>query len=95
MFRNTPTDTEHIGNSVLPTPSDVLPLSYLALNLGEPVEGWAAFLGRRAIAIVPDHLGRDSIGLDAARRLLDEKRADELQARASHAEQEREPRGPA
>ena len=59
-----------------------VPLSVLALDLPVPVEGWPDFLGRRGIAIVPDSLGRDSIGHDAARRLLDEKREAELRARA-------------
>ena len=59
-------------------PPEVIPLSHLALDLPMPSEGWPNFLGRRAISIVPDFLGRDSIGVDAARRLLDERRGDEL-----------------
>ena len=55
---------------------------------GVPGEGWPTFLGRRAIAIVPDFLGRDSIGLDAARRLLDERRGDELRQRKRAAVQQ-------
>ena len=62
-------------------PIETVPLSVLKLDL-DPGEEWATFLGRRAIAIVPDALGRDSIGHDAARRLLDEKREAELRARA-------------
>jgi hypothetical protein len=61
-------------------PIETVPLSVLKLDL-DPGEDWATFLGRRAIAIVPDALGRDSIGHDAARRLLDERRADELRQR--------------
>ena len=73
-------------------PIETVPLSVLKLDL-DPGEEWATFLGRRAIAIVPDALGRDAIGHDAARRLLDERRADELRRRklaALQREQEEE-----
>ena len=53
-----------------------------ALDLAEPPEGWPNFLGARAIAIVPDDLGRDSIPRQAARRLLDEQREQVLRQAA-------------
>lgn len=56
------------------------PLSHLQLDHPQPPEGWPAFLGRHAIAFVPDDLGRDCIRRRDARRLLDEKRAGELRA---------------
>jgi hypothetical protein len=59
-----------------------VPLSVLALDLAEPVEGWPNFLGARAIAIIPDDLGRDSIPRQAARRLLDEQREQVLRQAA-------------
>jgi hypothetical protein len=59
-----------------------VPLSVLALDLAEPPEGWPNFLGARAIAIVPDDLGRDSIPRQAARRLLDEQREQVLRQAA-------------
>jgi hypothetical protein len=59
-----------------------LPLSVLALDLAEPVEGWPIFLGARAIAIIPDDLGRDSVSRGDARRLLDEKREADLRQAA-------------
>jgi hypothetical protein len=59
-----------------------VPLSHLELDLDRPVEGWPNFLGARAIAIVPDDLGRDSIPRQAARRLLDERREQELKQAA-------------
>jgi hypothetical protein len=67
-----------------------IPLSVLALDLAEPVEGWPNFLGARAIAIIPDDLGRDSVSRGDARRLLDEKREADLRqaALARLAEQE-------
>jgi hypothetical protein len=60
---------------------ELLPLSHLALDFGGvPSEGWPSFLGRRAIAFVPDDLGRDCVRRQDARRLLDERRADEIRA---------------
>ena len=82
MFRSTPVDVATAHDVVVPE-EDVIALSVLQLDLPQPPEGWAAYLGRRGIAIVPDSLGRDAIGHDAARRLLDERRADELR-RARH-----------
>ena len=67
---------------VIGTAEPPVPLSHLALDLNVPSEGWALFLGKRGIAIVPDSLGRDSVDHGAARRLLDEKRESELRARA-------------
>jgi hypothetical protein len=57
-------------------------LSVLALDLAEPAEGWPNFLGARAIAIIPDDLGRDCVSRQAARRLLDEKREADLRQAA-------------
>ena len=59
-------------------PADLIPLSHFELDHPAPVEGWAAHLGRRGIAFLPDDLGRDSIRRQDARRLLDEQRTDEL-----------------
>ena len=78
MFRAAP-DSEV---ATMVATSEPIPLSILSLDLPVPAEGWALFLGKRGISIVPDSLGRDSIGHDAARRLLDEKREAELRARA-------------
>lgn len=61
---------------------ELIPLSYLGLDLPVPDEGWAMFLGRRAITIQPDSLGRDSIDMGAAQRLLDEQRAHVLRQAA-------------
>jgi hypothetical protein len=82
MFRSSP-DIEHTESDTSRAraqvdPSELIPLSVLALDLPAPSEGWADFLGRRAIAFVPDDLGRDCIRRQDARRLLDEKRANEL-----------------
>jgi hypothetical protein len=59
-----------------------VPLSVLALDLAEPAEGWPNFLGARAIAIIPDDLGRDCVSRQAARRLLDERREEQLRQAA-------------
>ena len=89
MFKTTAPAVE-VDHDVIVTPEPAVPLSHLALDLNVPSEGWALFLGKRGIAIVPDSLGRDSIGHDAARRLLDEKREAELRARALRALAEQE-----
>jgi hypothetical protein len=59
-----------------------VPLSHLELDLDRPVEGWPAYLGARGIAIIPDDLGRDCVARQAARRLLDERREDEVRQAA-------------
>ena len=75
MFKTAP-DTGPAPVEV--APADLVPLSHLALDLPQPAEGWADFLGRRAIAFVPDDLGRDCVRRQDARRLLDEQRENEL-----------------
>jgi hypothetical protein len=87
MFR-TVTATEPAPFEV--APADLVPLSHLALDLPEPSEGWALFLGRHGISFGSDDLGRDSISRGDAKRLLDEQRANELRVRALRAEQERQ-----
>jgi hypothetical protein len=67
-----------------------VPLSVLALDLAQPVEGWPTFLGARAIAIIPDDLGRDCVARGDARRLLDEKREADLRRAALRRLQEAE-----
>jgi hypothetical protein len=78
VFKAAPADIAPVVSEI----SDLVPLSHLGLDLPVPSEGWAVFLGRRGIQIVPDSLGRDAIGHDAAKRLFDEKRANELRRRA-------------
>jgi hypothetical protein len=48
------------------------------LDYPVPAEGWANFLGRHAIAFVPDDIGRDSIRRGDAQKLLHEHRANEI-----------------
>jgi hypothetical protein len=59
-----------------------VPLSVLALDLAEPVEGWHSFLAAKVIKIIPDDLGRDCVSRGDARRLLDEKREADLRQAA-------------
>jgi hypothetical protein len=75
MFR---VPAAEVGTTVPALSDDLIPLSHLALDLPVPAEGWPDYLGRRAIAFVPDDLGRDCVRRQDARRLLDEQRADEL-----------------
>jgi hypothetical protein len=67
-----------------------VPLKILELEMDRPVDGWPMFLGARAIAIIPDDLGRDSVSRGDARRLLDERREQELRAAALRRLAERE-----
>ncbi len=78
MFKTPAPDVESAPDQVLS--ENLVPLSHFQLDHPQPPEGWPAFLGRRAIAFVPDDLGRDCIRRRDARRLLDERRADELRA---------------
>jgi hypothetical protein len=87
MFKTTPAAEPQ---PVDVAPVDAVPLSHLALDLPEPTEGWALFLGRRGISFHSDDLGRDSISRGDAKRLLDEQRSEMLRVRALHAERERE-----
>lgn len=71
VFHSKPVDVERPAVAVS---DELIPLSHLALDLEVPAEGWPMFLGRRAITIRPDSLGRDSIDGGAAKRLFDEQR---------------------
>jgi hypothetical protein len=71
-------------------PSDLIPLSHLELDLAVPVEGWAAFLTDRHIAIELDDIGRASVSRDDARQILAEKREDEQRRREAAARAERQ-----
>jgi hypothetical protein len=71
-------------------PAGLIPLSHLALDLEPPPAGWPDFLGRRAIAFVPDDLGRDCVRRQDARRLLDEQREAGLRRAKLRAMQEAE-----
>jgi hypothetical protein len=51
-----------------------VPLSYLSLDLDEPLMGWSAFLAERNIEVVSDHLGRASVARWIVADLLDEQR---------------------
>jgi hypothetical protein len=65
-----------------------VPLSVLALDIGLPAEGWPGFLGARAMALVPDDIGRDSVTSADARRLLAERREAEARKAAKLVETE-------
>lgn len=78
MFRAVPEPME-IGESAGYSATDPVPLSVLGLRWGS--EGWPNFLGRRAMPMIPDSLGRDSVSHSHARQLLDEAREAELRRR--------------
>jgi hypothetical protein len=78
MFGTSPTAAAVEMTRDVTVSDKLIPLSVLALDLPRPPEGWADFLGRRAIAFVPDDLGRDCVRRGDARRLLDEQRENQL-----------------
>jgi hypothetical protein len=80
MFRSLPA-VEPASTVESPT-VDLVALSVLGLELGTPVEGWPVFLGARGIAFRPDHIGRDSVTVGDAARLMAERRELELRKRA-------------
>jgi hypothetical protein len=80
MFRTAPAAAVEPPRDESSHLEPLVPLSVLALDLPQPAEGWAGFLGRRAIAFLPDDLGRDCVRRQDARRLLDEQHANELRA---------------
>jgi hypothetical protein len=58
-----------------------VPLSILELDLPAPTIGWAAGLAEKGVDIVTDDLGRLCVSRSDAKRLFDEKREHEAQAR--------------
>jgi hypothetical protein len=68
--------------------ADLIPCSYLGLDLPEPTVGWQHYLSNRSIQIVSDDLGRDCINRADVRLLLDERR--EAEARRLEAIQRQE-----
>ena len=85
-----PADTTTATAAAVSSCDHPIPLSHLALDLDVPVEGWASFLGRRGVAIVPDSLRRDCVSHGDALRLLDEQRADQLRRARLQAAQEQQ-----
>jgi hypothetical protein len=63
-------------------PAEPIPLSALALDLPTPVDGWAAELDRRGVAVLEDDLGRRSISrADAAALFVAHRQQQEAAAR--------------
>ena len=80
MFRSMP-DPEPAHDVISDrSPEPLVPLSHLELDLPRPAAGWPDYLGRRAIAFVPDDLGRECVRRQDAPPLLDEKREAENRA---------------
>jgi hypothetical protein len=79
MFKTVPVAEAAVQTSEKESlaPADLIPLSVLQLDL-DPGEPWAAFLGRRGIRFVSDHIGRDAISAGDAQRLIAERREHEL-----------------
>jgi hypothetical protein len=52
-----------------------VPLSYLSLDLDEPITGWLRFFEERGVMIMDDAVGRPSVARHILADLLDEQRA--------------------
>jgi hypothetical protein len=83
MFRTAaPVAEPDPHDDVIPADEQLIPLSVLALDLGEPpVGGWNAYLAGKGIEFVLDHIGRSAVSAADARQLLDEKRQEEIRQR--------------
>ena len=87
MFRTAP-----VAESApdLSQQADLIPLSYLELDLPAPVKGWAVFLAGRGVEVTLDDIGRMSVSRGDARQLLTEQREVGVRRRAKAAELERQ-----
>jgi hypothetical protein len=83
-------DVEMVPDEVRTPAYELIPLSYLELDLTTPVEGWATFLADRGISITIDDVGRASVSRGDARQLLTEQREAEVRRREKAAELERQ-----
>jgi hypothetical protein len=82
MFRNTapvaePAEIEQ-GDSGRNHDADLIPLSILALDLEAPAGDWAAYLAGQGVSIAFDDVGRRAISREAAKKLLDAQRQNEI-----------------
>ena len=65
-------------------PAELIPISYLQLDLPGPsasVGGWDGFLAAKGVEVMLDDIGRPAISRDDARMLITEKREAEAHAR--------------
>jgi hypothetical protein len=87
MFHTKPTAVTEPAPAEV-EPAELIPLSHLALDLGEPSTGWASHLADRDIAVVIDDVGRASVARSDARLLFDERREAEARQREAAARNE-------
>src|SRR5215207_1973453 len=92
MFRSTAAEPATVTEPThdVANPSNLIPLSYLELDLAAPAAGWAVYLADRGMSIVLDDVGRASITRDAVRDLLTEQRDGEARRARLQAETERQ-----
>jgi hypothetical protein len=62
-------------------PSDLVPISVLALDLDLPIGSWTLYLEGRGVAVLQDDIGRPAITRADARWLILERREAEARAR--------------
>ena len=51
-----------------------IPITHLALDIDEPIEGWLSFLAERRVQVFDDALGRPSVPRYVLRDLIGERR---------------------
>ena len=84
MFRTAPVAEPAPG--VMAPADDGIPISLLALDLGEaPAEGWAAHLINRGVVVELDDVGRPSVTRGDARMLIAERAEAEARRREAAA----------
>jgi len=68
--------TEHQENTKAPLCDACrrIPVSHLALDVAEPLEGWLEFFRKRGVEVTDDQLGRPSVRRYVLGDLLDEQR---------------------
>jgi hypothetical protein len=84
--KNSPAEPEGDEGTICDT-CRTIPISYLSLDVDEPVGGWLAFFGEKNIEVAPDDLGRLSVPRRVLGELLTEQREREARIAAQRAEE--------
>lgn len=90
MFRTTPVTEPDAPDDVVP--AELIPISYIQLDLPAPLEagGWHAYLAAKGIEVLTDDLGRLAVSRGDARQLFVERREAEARHREVLAERDRQ-----
>ena len=64
-------------NDLVMNTQELIPVSYLSLDVSEPIDGWERTLADRGVEIVLDDLGRPSVHREVLGELIAERREHE------------------